>query len=109
MFDVVMLWLSAVLINYLGLIEAVEGVIKHKIPIVNCSKCLSFLVVLTYTLLSGYNVIGSIATSFICAYAVRWIELLLGYADHLYMKVYEKIYSDNKTKDTSEDTAEEVS
>jgi uncharacterized membrane protein YkvI len=104
--DVAMLVFTAVMINHLGLIEAVEKVIKHEIPIVNCCKCLSFWLVLAYMLINGYSVINSVATSFLCALAATWFELLLGVIDHYYMKIYENFYT--KTTDT-EDTKEKMS
>jgi hypothetical protein len=84
--------LSATLANHLGLVEAVEGVIKHQIPVLRCSKCASFWVVLAYSLLSGQQLIASVAVSFLCAYAAVWLELLCGYIDTFYIKWYESIY-----------------
>jgi uncharacterized membrane protein YkvI len=104
--DVAMLVFTAVMINHLGLIEAVEKIIKHEIPIVNCCKCLSFWLVLAYMLINGYSVINSVATSFLYAWAATWFELLLGVIDHYYMKIYENFYT--KTTDT-EDTKEKMS
>lgn len=87
-----MLVLSTTLANHLGLVEAVEGVIRHKIPIVSCSKCLSFWVVLLCSLLYGQPLIASVAVSFVCAYCAVWLELLFGYIDTLYNRLYENIY-----------------
>ena len=91
--NVLLLVLSCTLANHLGLVEAIEGVIKHKIPILNCSKCASFWVVLICSLLSGQQLIASVAVSFVCAYCAVWLELLLGYIDTLYNMLYENIYS----------------
>ena len=104
--DVAMLVFTAVMINHLGLIEAVEKIINHEIPIVNCCKCLSFWSVLAYMLLTGHGFITCIATSFLCAWAATWIELLFGIIDYYYCKIYENFYT--KTTDT-EDTEKEVS
>lgn len=106
--DVAMLVFAAVMINHLGLIEAVENIIKHKIPIVNCCKCLSFWLVLAYKLFNGYNVINSIATSFLCAWAATWFELLLGVIDTFYMKVYENLYSKTAATEDTKETMSEV-
>lgn len=106
MIDVAMLVFTAVMINHLGLIEAVEEIIKHDIPIVNCCKCLSFWLVLAYMIFNGYGVINSIATSFLCAWAATWFELLFGIIDYYYMRIYENFY----TKTTNaKDTKKEVS
>lgn len=104
--DVAMLVFTAVMINHLELIEAVEKIIKHNIPIVNCCKCLSFWLVLAYMLFNGYSVINSVATSFLCAWVATWFELLLGVIDTFYIRIYENIC----TKTTAaEDTEEKVS
>ena len=91
--DIAMLVLSAVLANHLGLIEAIEKVIRHKIPILNCAKCLSFWCVLVYCLATYHNAIASVAISFICAYLAVWLELLCGVIDTIYDRVYESIYT----------------
>ena len=91
--DIAMLVLSAVLANHLGLIEAVEKVIRHKIPILNCAKCLSFWSVLAYCFITCHNAIASVAISFVCAYLAVWLELLCGVIDTLYNKMYETLYT----------------
>lgn len=98
--DIIMLTLSATLANHLGLVEAVERVIGHKILVLNCSKCASFWVVLLCSLLSGQGVTVSAGVSFLCAYAAVWFELGFGYIDTLYNKIYENIYPE-KTDDTT--------
>jgi hypothetical protein len=57
-------------------------------------------------LINGYSVINSVATSFLCAWAATWFELLFGVIDHYDMKIYENFYT--KTTDT-EDTKEKMS
>ena len=91
--DIMLLMLSCTLANHLGLVEAIEGVIGHRIPILNCSKCASFWSVLLYSLSAGRAVIASVAVSFICAYTAVWVELLCGYIDTLYNRCYEDIYT----------------
>lgn len=97
--DILLLMLSATLANHLGLVEAVEGVIRHKIPILRCSKCASFWVVLICSLFSGQGPIVSVAVAFLCAYAAVWLELLCGYIDTLYIKCYENLYTEKTTDD----------
>lgn len=98
-----MITASATLMNHMGLVEAVEGVIRHKLPVVNCCKCCTFWCCLLYTLLAGVTVIPSIAVSFAAAYAAVWFELLLGYIDTLYNRWYENIY----TEETGDDAGAE--
>jgi hypothetical protein len=97
--DILLLVLSCTLANHLGLVEAIEGVIGHRIPILNCSKCASWWSVLFYSLFVGRAVIASVAVSFLCAYASLWVELLCGYIDTLYNKCYEDIYTENTEAD----------
>ena len=96
-----MLVLSATLANHLGLVEAVERVLKHKIPILNCSKCASFWSVLIFSLATGQGLIASVAVSFLCAYAAVWLELLCGYIDTKYNKIYENIYAEENEAESS--------
>jgi hypothetical protein len=98
--NVLLLVLSCTLANHMGLVEAIEGVIKHKIPILNCSKCASWWSVLIYSLFVGRAVIASVAVSFICAYIAVWLELLFGFIDVIHNEIYESIYAekaDDKT------------
>lgn len=99
--DILLLMLSCTLANHLGLVEAIEGVIRHKIPILNCSKCAGYWVVLIYSIYIGRPLIASVAVSFLCAYAAVWLELLCGYIDTLYNRYYEDIYTENTSGDGS--------
>ena len=102
--DTAMIVLSAVLANHMGLVEAVEEVIRHKIPVVNCSKCLSFWTVLIYSLIDGQPLIASVAVSFLCSYAALWLELGFGCIDTLYNKIYESTFT---TKATDAESTED--
>lgn len=97
--DILLLMLSCTFANHLGLVEAIEGVIRHKIPILNCSKCAGYWVVLIYSIYIGRPLIASVAVSFLCAYAAVWLELLCGYIDTLYNRCYEDIYTENTEAD----------
>lgn len=99
--DILLLMLSCTLANHLGLVEAIEGVIRHKIPILNCSKCAGYWVVLIYSIYIGRPLIASVAVSFLCAYAAVWLELLCGYIDTLYNRCYENIYTEKTSGDGS--------
>lgn len=102
--DVAAVTLAAVLANHMGLIEAIEGVIKHKLPIINCSRCLTFWSVLICLVCcrgtaKHWTII--VATSFFAAYAATWLELLFGIIDKQYDKIYEKTYPE-ADKETAE-------
>jgi hypothetical protein len=104
--DVATVTLVAVLANHMGLIEAIEGVIKHKLPIFNCSRCLTFWSVLC--LLCCNNVAAKmttiVATSFLAAYAATWLELLFGIIDKQYDKIYKKTYPEADKEAAEADT-----
>lgn len=90
---------ASVTVNHLGLIAAIERVIHHQLPILNCPKCLSFWSTFAYGV-SGDGVMAALpselprllAISILCAYLAIWLELLEGYIDTLYNKLYEQIY-----------------
>jgi hypothetical protein len=86
--------------NHLGLIQAIQMVTKcNQLPIISCVKCFSFWTVLCYCLIGGSGVITSFAISFLCAWSAVWLDLFMGIIDHLYIKVYEKIYPTANTTD----------
>lgn len=91
--DIACLVFVCVTMNHLGLIEAIEGVIKRPIPILNCPKCSSYWSVFIYTLLSSYDIIPSLAISFLASYIAMWVELFEALVDLMYMWVYDKIYA----------------
>lgn len=105
--DIAAVVFASVTVNHLGLIAAVEGVIRHRLPIVNCPRCLTFWGVLAYGL-SGDGMLAALpselprllAISILCSYIAIWLELLEGYIDTLYDKLYEQIYPTADSTDT---------
>ena len=97
---VVMIMFSCVAANHLGLIAAVEEVINHKLPVVNCPKCFTWWALMTYGIVSGENVIVTVSASFLSAYAAIWLQLLFGIIDNQYNRIYGKVYP---TADTADD------
>ena len=65
-------------VNHLGLIAAIEGIVRHSIPVINCPKCASFWSVLVYGIAATVPVASAsgllaalprlIAISFLCSY-----------------------------------------
>lgn len=75
--------------NHLGLITAIEGVVKHRLPILNCPKCLTCWSVLAYMVITTQDFITSLAVSFLASYIALWLELFEGLIDILYLRLYE--------------------
>ena len=98
--DIASIVFIAVTMNHLGLVKAIEDTIDKELRIVNCPKCLSFWSALAYSVITTRNIIMSLAISFLCSYLAIWLELLEGYIDTLYIKLYETVYSDT-TNDAS--------
>lgn len=101
--DIVSIVFVCVTMNHLGLMGKIEDVMGKHIPVLNCPKCASFWFTFAYFMgKMGFLVIPKIplvlAISFISAYAAIWLELLEGYIDTLYLKLYGKIY------ETTDDT-----
>ena len=104
--DIVALTFAAVAINHLGLIAAIEGIIKRKLWIIDCPKCLSFWSTLIYQIAAGDFFVGSVAISLTCAWLAIWLELGMGFTDLLFDKAYERIYPETTAADeTSASTA----
>ena len=109
--DIACIVFVAVTINHLGLIAAIEQVIGRGLPIVHCPKCLSFWLVMicgTFNVQSSMfngqcsmvNVqcfISLLALSLLSSYMAIWLELIEGFIDVLYHKIYEQIYSTTNT------------
>lgn len=101
--DIALLVFSCVAVNHLGLIAAAEERLHRRLPVLNCSKCLSFWTVLSTTVISGWHMPEAMAISFACAYIAMWIELAMGFVDLMYYSAYEKIYT---AADTTDETAD---
>ena len=91
--DVAMILFSCVAANHLGLVHAIEDITDRELPIINCSRCFSFWCVLFYMILTKHMIILSFATSFLTAALAPWIELLMGFTDILFNKLYDTIYT----------------
>ena len=110
--DVACIVFTCVTMNHLGLIGKLEE-FWGEFPILNCPKCSTFWCTLCYGLWgikSFYGVLPTLASSFLASYMAIWLELLEGYTDTLYAKLYDKIYPTTDTTDTDAlDTADTVS
>ena len=95
--------------NHLGLIAAVERVIRHQLPVVNCPKCLTCWSILAYGLatapcLTTQAVARLLAISLLCSYLAIWLELLMYAIDTLYNRIYvriENISQEGRDEDNS--------
>jgi len=99
-----MITFSVVAANHLGLVAAIERTIKHRLPIVNCPKCMTFWTVLAYGIAtvpaaSASGIIGIISVALLAAWAAIWLELAMGFIDQLYLKAYDKIYPTTNSTD----------
>lgn len=112
--NAVALMFSCVAMNHMGLISAIEQQIGHELPIINCTKCSVFWITLIYGIYSTKAFIIPVAMAFLYSYIALWLELLMGYIDSIYLKLYGKIVStagdDTSAADTDDgDTAGTVS
>ena len=105
--DVLMIVFSATAANHLGLVAAAEGVIRHRLPVLNCPKCAAFWSVIVYeiakadfSLFTFHSSLQILAAAFLSAWSAIWLDLLMGIIDQLYTKLYDKIYPTANTTDT---------
>lgn len=98
MIEVIMIMICCTLFNQMGLCEAIETVIKHKLPILNCAKCLTFWSSLIYMILSTHDILLSLFISFVMSYLSLWVELFLGYMATIYNKKCDEIYTSKENK-----------
>lgn len=83
-------------VNHLGLIKAIEGIVKREILIINCPRCLTCWSVFAYCIatvpyISPQIVARMLAISLLCSYLAIWLELLMYAIDTLYNRIYVKI------------------
>ena len=111
--DVASLTVAAVLVNHLGLIDAIEKVARRELPIINCSRCLTFWSVIAWlcctTPSAPRHIPVILATSTIAAFLAPWLELCFGLIGKLYEKIYEKTFPKADTKAGAGDTDTEDS
>ena len=115
--DVLMIVFSATAANHLGLVAAAESVARHRLPVLNCSKCAAFWSVIVYgiaeanfSLFTFHFSLTVLAAAFLSAWSAIWLDLLMGIIDQLYIKLYDKIYPATNSPDTDAlDTADPVS
>ena len=101
--DIAGIVFACVTANHLGLVKAIEDTFEKELPIINCVKCFSFWSVLVYMAFATHEVITSLAVSFLSGYAAIWLELLEGYIDTLYVRLYGKIIrTDGNDTDTAD-------
>ena len=86
--------------NHLGLIAAIEKVVGHNLPIVNCPRCSAFWLTLAYGCytaerISPETVIIIVAIALLMAYIAIWMELALGIIDTLFTYIYDKVFATN--------------
>lgn len=92
-----------VTMNHLGLVSAAEGVFKRRLWIIDCPKCSTFWGVLLYLSVVRQDVITILAVSFLASYAALWVELLEGFVDSIYLKLYGKITTTDNDNTTAAD------
>ena len=97
-----MITFSVVAMNHLGLVAAIERTVKHRLPIINCPRCMAFWAVLAYGVWNAEisDLPLAIAVAFLAAWAAIWLELSMGFIDQLYLKAYEQIYPTADSSDT---------
>ena len=95
--QVAMITFSCVAANHLGLVAAIEGVIKHRLPIINCPKCFTYWSLMAYGMFVHENIFVNTTISFFCAYLAIWLNLLFGISDLLYNSIYDTLFTTTNT------------
>ena len=107
--DIASIVFVCVTMNHLGLIGKMEEVTGKELVILNCPKCSSFWLSILYGLWGMNSLYGELPTllaiSFLASYSAIWLELLEGYLDTLYLKLYEKIIATNHNDTPATDSS----
>jgi len=104
--DIALLVFVCVTANHLGLVEGAERVLGFPLHVINCCKCLTFWATLVFCKVCHSGWLDALAISFLASYSAIWLELLEGYIDTIYNKVYEIIYKGAEGNEASADTDE---
>lgn len=91
MISALLLMVSVVLFNHMGLSAAIEGLIGYKFRILSCSKCCTFWLSLIALLVGGTPIVLSVTLSFVLSYAALWLDLLLAIMARSYESTYDKV------------------
>ena len=87
-------------VNHLGLITTIERIIRRKLWIIDCPKCLTCWSVMTYGIAtvpcgSPQGIIAAVlqwlAIALLCSYLALWLNLIMYAIDTLYNRIYGKI------------------
>jgi hypothetical protein len=108
--DIAAVVLFSTAANHLGLIAALERAVHHRLPVLNCPKCLTFWATFAYGM-SGDGPWAALpsalprllATSILCSYAAIWLELIMYAIDTFYNRIYGIIEESNE-EDTAGDS-----
>lgn len=107
--DVASIVFVCVTANHLGLVSTIEHFMGKELIVLNCPKCCSFWLTLAYNLWGIHSFYGEfpvvLAISFLASYIALWLELIEGFIDTLYIRLYEKIYANNKDYAPASDTS----
>jgi len=101
--------ISCTLANHLGLVNAIEKVIKFKLKIINCVRCFTFWTSLLYLICTSTRIFIASAIAFTLSYLAMWLELLYGYIDTKYNEYYYKIYPTEDTTGPEEESIKDNS
>ena len=94
--DIACIVFIATAINHLGLISTIERIIKRKLWVIDCPKCLTCWSVMTYQLVTGCHPLLSLAIALLCSYLALWLNLIMYAIDTLYNRIYGKIEDYNQ-------------
>lgn len=97
--EVALITVSCVLFIQMGLSNAIQEVLHINLPIVSCPKCLTWWTCFLFLVGYRYDLVLSVATSFIASYCALWLTMLYDALALLYNYIYEQI---TKTQGTSE-------
>ena len=89
------------LASQMGLIGAIENILRVQFRILSCPKCLAFWLSLVWHLFHHRAIMNALAVSFLSSYVTLWICLLYDWTATAYNKIYKKI--EKKTTASAKD------
>ena len=102
MWGIVCLFICCCLFIHLGLGEAIEKVARIRFVLFRCVKCLTFWVIVGYSLFfTKLPIEVSLCVGFLCAYAALWADLLLGQLAIIYEKLSKSLAAKEQSRSSA--------
>lgn len=105
--EAVLATVACVLFVQMGLSEAIQEILRIRLSVASCPKCVTMWGCLVVLLVDGHGLLESVAASFVSAYAAVWLSLAYDGLAVLYNRIYESFTPKPGTPEVAEARTDE--